>query len=79
MKDILVYSIPNCPNCKRLKMLLDKEGISYGYRTFDPENDDDVAEMAMMGIYNAQFPVVYLDGQRQAAMTVDEYMKAIKG
>ena len=78
MKDIVIYSLPTCPNCRHLKMLLEKEGISFAYRTFDPESDDDVAEMSYMGIYDAQFPVVYIDGQRLPAMTVAEYMNAIR-
>ena len=78
MKDIVVYSIPGCSQCRHLKMLLDKEGISYGFRTFDPESDDDVAEMSYMGIYDAQFPVVYIDGQRLPAMTLPEYMDRIR-
>ena len=78
MKDIVIYSLPTCPNCRHLKMLLEKEGISFAYRTFDPESDDDVAEMSYMGIYDAQFPVVYIDGQRLPAMTLPEYMDMIR-
>ena len=78
MKDIVIYSLPTCPNCKHLKMLLEREGVSFAYRTFDPESDDDVAEMSYMGIYNAQFPVVVIDGQQLPAMTVAEYMDAIR-
>lgn len=76
---IKVCSIPGCPNCKHLKMLLDRENIDHEYRMYDPMNDDDVAEMAYNGIYDAQFPVVYIDGERLPAMTVGEYMKRIKG
>ena len=76
---ITFYSIPNCPNCKHLEMLLNRAGVSYGHRTFDPENDDDVAEMAYLGLLNAQFPVVYIDGERLPAMTLSEYMERIKG
>ena len=67
---ITIYSIPNCPNCKHLKMLLDRKGISYGGKQFDPDNEDDMAEMSYMGIYTAQFPVVEIDGERLPAMTV---------
>ena len=76
---ITVYSIPECPNCKHLKMLLDRMKIPYDGKTFDPENDDDVAEMSYLGIYTAQFPVVEIDGERLPAMTVHEYMERIRG
>jgi glutaredoxin len=76
---ITVYSIPDCPNCKHLKMLLDRERIVYESRTFDPDNDDDVAEMAYLGVLNAQFPVVVIDGERLPALTLPEYMERIKG
>ncbi len=76
---ITVYSIPDCPNCKHLKMLLDKERIVYESRMFDPDNDDDVAEMAYLGVLNAQFPVVVVDGKRLPAMTLQEYMEWIRG
>ena len=76
---ITVYSIPDCPNCKHLKMLLDRERIVYESRMFDPDNDDDVAEMAYLGVLNAQFPVVVIDGERLPAMTLPEYMERIKG
>ena len=76
---ITVYSIPNCPNCKHLKMLLDKGLYIYEHRQFNPENDDDVAEMAYLGILNSQFPVVEIDGKRLPAMTVSDYMKRIRG
>ncbi len=76
---ITVYSIPDCPNCKHLKMLLDRERIVYESRMFDPDNDDDVAEMAYLGLLNAQFPVVVIDGERLPAMTLPEYMERIKG
>ena len=79
MADVRIYSIPNCPNCKHLKMLLDRAGVQYAYRMFDPLDDNDVAEMAMMGIYNAQFPVVYLGDERLPAMTVGEYVQRIVG
>lgn len=76
---ITVYSIPNCPNCKRLKMMLDKEMFIYQYRQFDPLNDDDVAEMCEKGIYTRQFPVVEIDGEILPATGVEDYMKRIKG
>lgn len=76
---IEMYSIPGCPNCKHLKMLLDREHIEHKYRQFDPMDDEDVAEMAYMGIYDAQFPVVYIDGERLPAMTISEYMERIRG
>ena len=76
---ITVYSIPDCPNCKHLKMLLDREHILYVSRMFDSEDDDDVAEMAYLGLLNAQFPVVYIDGERLPTMTLPEYMERIKG
>lgn len=78
MKDIVIYSIPDCPNCKHLKMLLEREGISFANRTFDPESADDIAEMSYMGIYDAQFPVVYIDGRRLPAMTLPEYMEKVR-
>ena len=76
---ITVYSIPSCPNCRHLKMLLDRERIVYESRMFDPDNDDDVAEMAYLGVLNAQFPVVVIDGERLPALTLPEYMERIKG
>ena len=76
---ITVYSIPNCPVCRHLKMLLDRERIVYENRMFDPDNDDDVAEMAYLGVLNAQFPVVVVDGKRLPAMTLPEYMEWIRG
>lgn len=79
LESLKVYSIPNCPNCKHLKMILDKEKIIYESRMFDPDNDDDVAEMAYMGILNAQFPVVILNGSKLPAMTVADYMDLIRG
>ena len=76
---ITIYSIPNCPNCKHLKMLLDRQGVEYEERRFDPENEDDMAEMSYMGIYTAQFPVVEVNGEILPAMTIPEYMKRIMG
>ena len=76
---IRLACIPNCPNCKYLKMMLEKEKIQFESRTYDPDNPDDVADMCMEDIYNAQFPVVWIDGVRQPAMTVAEYMQRIRG
>ena len=76
---IEVASIPDCPNCKHLAMLLDRKGIAYSKRLYDPMNDDDVAEMCERGIYTAQFPVVWIDGKRLPTMTLNEYMKKIDG
>lgn len=76
---ITIYSLLECPMCKHLKMLLDRERIVYESRMFDPDNDDDVAEMAYLGVLNAQFPVVVIDGERLPAMTLSEYMERIKG
>ena len=78
LESLKVYSIEQCPNCKHLKMILDKEKIIYESRTFDPENDDDVAEMAYLGILNAQFPVVIINGSRLPAMTLPDYMDLIR-
>ena len=76
---IAVFSLPDCPLCKHLKMLLDRERIVYESRMFDPDNDDDVAEMAYLGLLNAQFPVVVINGERLPAMTLPEYMERIRG
>ena len=79
MQRINVYCIPDCPNCKHLKMLLSRDGIEFETRTFDPDDVNDIAEMAMMGIYDAQFPVVEVDSKRLPAMTVADYMTVIRG
>lgn len=73
---IEVCSIPNCPNCKHLKMLMKSKGIPFKETAYDPDNDDDVAEMSFRGIYSAQFPVVFVDDERLPAMTLPEYMEA---
>lgn len=78
MKDIKIASIPDCPNCKHLKMLLDKENIPYSDKTYDSDNEDDIAEMSYLGIYSAQFPVVWLNGERLPALTLSEYMERIR-
>lgn len=78
LESLKVLCLPECPNCKHLKMILDKEKIIYESRTFDPENDDDVAEMAYLGILNAQFPVVILNGSKLPAMTLSDYMDLIR-
>ena len=72
--DIEVCSIPNCPNCKHLKMLMKSRGIPFKETAYDPDSDDDVAEMSFRGIYNAQYPVVIVDGEKMPAMTVSGYM-----
>ena len=75
---ITVYSIPNCPNCKRLEVILRSKGIlNYEKRMFNPDNDDDVAEMSMLGIYTAQFPVVIINGERIPAMPVQQYARLL--
>lgn len=74
--DIEVCSIPNCPNCKHLKMLMKNRGIPFKETAYDPDNDDDVAEMSFRGIYSSQYPVVFVNGEKIPAMTVSGYMSA---
>ena len=75
--EIEISSIPACPNCKHLMMLLDRRGVQYTKKVYDPMNDDDVAEMCERGIFTAQFPVVWVDGKRLPAMSLNEYAEAL--
>lgn len=76
---IKIASLRNCPNCKQLTMLLNRQGIEYEYRLYDPNDVNDMAEMSYLDIYTAQFPVVWIDGKRLPAMTVADYMREILG
>lgn len=77
MTEIEIFSLENCPNCKRLSMMLDQAGIPYAYLNIETSNDA-LAEAAFRGILDSQFPVVYIDGQRLPAMTPVDYFKKIK-
>ena len=66
----------DCPNCQKLRMLLDKEGIRYEYYNID-KSPGDFAEATFRGIMELPFPVVYKNGERLEPATPQEYVQTI--
>lgn len=77
MSTIEIFCMNDCPNCQKLRMLLDKEGIAYTYYNID-ESPGDFAEATFRGIMDLPFPVVYKDGERLEPATPQEYVNNIK-
>lgn len=77
MSRIEVFCIDNCPNCKRLCMMLDQAKIIYSHFNLD-HSADDLAEAAYRGIMNEPFPVVFIDGKKLDPATPVEYFKEIQ-
>lgn len=77
MSKIEMFVLNDCPNCKRLEMMLDKAGIPYSAYNIEQSNDA-LAEAAFRGILNCQYPVVYINEVKLDAMTPVEYFEEIK-
>ncbi len=62
---VKMYSLSTCPWCKKMKRLLDDEGIAYDVVDLDIAEDDEkqqaFAEMAEHGLSPA-FPITIVDG-----------------
>jgi len=78
MSKIEVFCIDNCPNCKKLCMLLDRANIEYGHFNLD-QSADDLAEAAFRGIMSEPFPVVFIDEVKLDPATPAEYFRKIRG
>ena len=77
MSKIEVFCIDNCPNCKKLCMMLDRANIEYGHFNLD-QSTDDLAEAAFRGIMSEPFPVVFINDRKLQASTPLEYFEEIK-
>ena len=78
MSRIEVFCIDDCPNCKKLCMMLDRAKIIYSHYNLD-RSTDDLAEAAYRGIMNEPYPVVFIDGVKLPSATPVEYFKQIQG
>lgn len=67
--NITLYKTNTCPNCKMLKMLLDKKGISYQEIT-------DIGIMKDKGI--SSIPVLEVDGELLDFHSAAAWVKQIK-
>ena len=76
MKEIEIFVLNNCPNCKRLEMMLDKAGIRYTAYNIESSTEA-LAEAAYRGIVSEQYPVVYINGRRLPANTPSRYFEEI--
>ena len=60
--ELEIYTIPDCPKCKKLKFWLDAEDIPY--RHVDLSTTEGMAEGAYLELLDKTFPVVYILGVR---------------
>ena len=66
MKDsIILYSMPNCPVCRGIKMKLEAKGIAF-------QESHDIDELIKMGYRGA--PVLFVDGEYLAAKQIGEWL-----
>lgn len=77
MSEIEVFTLTECPNCKRLEMMLNKAGIPFAEYNIETSNEA-LAEAAYRGIVQEQYPVVYIDGKRLSADTPIRYFEQIQ-
>ena len=77
MSNIEVFCINNCPNCKKICMMLDRANIAYAHYNID-ESPENLAEGAFRGILSEQFPVIFIDGRKLPAATPIDYFNTIK-
>lgn len=66
-KNVVLYTL-GCPNCKMLKMLLDKKGISY---TLNNSKE----EMEALGIKS--IPMLQVDGEMLDYERAKQWLKTI--
>ncbi len=61
MKEVIIYTTPTCPFCKKVKEFLDKNKIDYENRdiSIDKDAQGEVIEKAEMMVA----PVVDIDGE----------------
>lgn len=64
--NIIVYTQPGCPQCKMIKMLMDKEGIKY-------ECCEDVNVMQSLGILHT--PTLSVNGIFLVGTQIRDYIK----
>lgn len=77
MKDIIVLTKKNCPMCKRVKMLLDKNGVIY--KTLDAEDSvDGMAYVQFYGLGDSVLPRVIINEELLPAFeTFEETVNAV--
>ena len=78
MSEIEIFTLISCPNCHRLMMMLDREGVPYTEYNIE-ESAEALAEAAYRGIVQEQYPVVYVNGKRLPADTPVHYFEQIQG
>lgn len=60
MSEVIVYTLPVCPNCEQLKCLLNENNISYTSR--DIEDPDVYADLLLSGCSLVEAPILSIDG-----------------
>ena len=78
MTEVEIFTLIDCPNCHRLKMMLDRANVSYVEYNIETSTEA-LAEAAYRGIVQEQYPVVYIDGKRMPADTPVHYFEMIQG
>lgn len=60
MSEIIVYTLPICPNCEHIKTLLMENNIAYTAR--DIEDPDVYADLLLSGCSLVEAPILSIDG-----------------
>jgi len=58
MKDILIYSTSNCPNCRVLKQYLKKNNVQF--KEVDMATPAALTELRMNGVFTSAAPVLQI-------------------
>jgi glutaredoxin len=68
-KTIMVYTLPNCPNCEKVKALLNEMYVSFG--VISMEIPEVVADLRYNGCFEVVAPIIQLDDKYY---TYDEFI-----
>ena len=67
MSEVIVYTLPVCPNCEQLKCLLNENNISYTSR--DIEDPDVYADLLLSGCSLVEAPILSIDNEFYDALS----------
>lgn len=59
MTQYIVYTLPNCPNCEKLKKQLEKKEIEFEVK--DLSEFQNMAKLRQKGVFISEAPVLQID------------------
>jgi glutaredoxin-like YruB-family protein len=74
-RKVLVYSVPTCPHCKRLKQFLEERGVSF--QSIDVASDKAARDEMVKKTGQMSVPVTVVDGKIVVGFDEDRIKEAL--